>query len=116
MTINSLRQAAAALLLATTMLAPAGFVATPAAANDDDIICFDYSMPDGSSETECGTRGDYKVECRLVDPGNTTDFCQDVNSASIFRPTTFQSLSGPGESGGGGQGGIDLPNLPLNNK
>jgi hypothetical protein len=74
---------ASALLLATLAFMPAAAITTPAAASDDDVICFDYPMPDGSEETECGTRGDYKAECKLTDPGNTSDFCQDVNSALI---------------------------------
>ena len=63
-------RAGATLVLALGLLAPAALIATPAAAADDDMICFDYSMPDGSEETECGTRGDYKAECELSDPDN----------------------------------------------
>ncbi|MEO7223998.1 MAG: hypothetical protein ABIY37_16145 [Devosia sp.] len=82
MSLSRLR-IASVLLLASLAFAPAMAITTPATASDDDIICFDYPMPGGGSETECGTRGDYKAECKLVDPDNTTDFCQDVNSASI---------------------------------
>jgi hypothetical protein len=95
MTHYRLARAAATLLLATTLLAPAGFLATPAAAGDDDIICFEYSLPKGGSETECGTRGGFKAECKLTDPENTSDFCQDVNSENRFTPGGLSSLSGP---------------------
>jgi hypothetical protein len=74
---------ASALLLATMAFIPATAITTPAAAADDDVICFDYPLPGGGEETECGTVGDYKAECKLSDPDNTSEFCKGVNSASI---------------------------------
>ncbi len=94
MNSRSIITAAASLLLALTFFAPAAMLPTAAAASDDDIICFDYPMPNGGSETECDTRGNYKAECKLSDPDNTSQFCKDVNSASLFRPTGFAVESG----------------------
>ena len=82
MSLTNLR-IASALLLASLAFVPATAITTPAAAADDDVICFDYPLPGGGSETECGTIGDYKAECKLTDPDNTSQFCKDVNSASI---------------------------------
>jgi hypothetical protein len=82
LSLNRLR-IASALLLASLVFVPAAAITMPAVASDDDVICFDYPMPDGSEETECGTRADYKAECKLTDPDNTSEFCADVNSASI---------------------------------
>ena len=76
-------------LLALTPLAP-----SIALADDDDLICFEYSLPNGEDELECDTRGNYKAECKLIDPDNTTDFCQDINSAFEGRDEAPQSLSG----------------------
>jgi hypothetical protein len=96
MSLTSLR-IASALLLAAFVFIPAAVTTTPVAASDDDIICFDYSLPGGREDTECGTRGDYKVECKLVDPDNTSEFCQDVNSAALWRANMLAS-TGPTES------------------
>jgi hypothetical protein len=74
---------ASALLLTSLAFMPATAITTPAAAADDDVICFDYPLPGGGEETECGTVGDYKAECKLTDPDNTSEFCKGVNSASI---------------------------------
>lgn len=105
MSLNTVR-IASALLLASFVFLPAATAITPAAASDDDVICFDYPMPDGSNETECGTRGDYKVECKLTDPDNTTEFCQDVNSAALWRANVMAS-TGPTESHEVGLPGVD---------
>lgn len=80
-------------LLALTPMAP-----SIAMADDEEIICFEYQMPNGTDETECDTRGNYKAECALTDPETTTDFCQDINSEFEGRDEAPQSLSG---SGGG---------------
>lgn len=82
MSLNTVR-IASALLIASLAFLPAAALTTPVLASDDDVICFDYPLPGGGEETECGTVGDYKAECKLTDPGNTTEFCQDVNSRLI---------------------------------
>lgn len=82
MSLTTLR-IASALLLATMAFIPTAAITTPVAAADDDVICFDYPLPGGGEETECGTVGDYKAECKLTDPDNTSEFCKGVNSASI---------------------------------
>lgn len=78
-------------LLALTPAAP-----TAALADDNDLICFEYQLPNGEGELECDTRGNYKAECKLTDPENTTDFCQDINSAFPGRDEAPQSLVGGG--------------------
>src|SRR5690606_5729568 len=85
---------ASTLLLASVAFLPAGVITTPATASDDDIICFDYPMPGGGTEVECDTRGNYKAECKLTDPDNTTEFCQDVNSAALWRANVM-ATTGP---------------------
>lgn len=82
MSLNTAR-IASALLIASLAFLPAAALTTPTVAADDDVICFDYPLPGGGEETECGTVGDYKAECKLTDPDNTSEFCQDVNTASI---------------------------------
>jgi hypothetical protein len=89
MSPQTLIRAGAMLVLAAGFFAPAAIIATPATAADDDIICFDYPLPGGGSDTECGTIGDYKAECELTDPDNTSQFCKDVNASMLFRPTAF---------------------------
>lgn len=106
MTLLNLRAMSAVTLTLGALLAAAPMVPTVAVADDDDIICFDYQLPNGQDETECGTRGDYKAECKLTDPENTTDFCQDINSAFPGRNDAPQSLLG------GGGGTVD-PTPPL---
>ena len=91
-------------LLAMIPMAPGAAIA-----DDDDIICFEYSLPNGQDELECDTRGNYKAECKLTDPENTTDFCQDINSAFEGRDEAPQSLSG----GGGGPVDPVPPSRPL---
>ena len=105
MSLNALR-IASAVLLASFVFIPAAVVTTPAAAADDDVICFDYPLPGGGEETECGTVGDYKAECKLTDPDNTSEFCQDVNTASIWRPNQMVDSS---RSDDGGNVQIDVP-------
>lgn len=90
-------------LLALTPMAP-----SIVQADDDDIICFEYSLPNGDEELECDTRGNYKAECELTDPENTTDFCQDINSAFPGRDEAPQSLVG----GGGGTVDPTPPSRP----
>lgn len=103
MSLHNLLRAGAMLVLALGLFSPAAFVVTPAAAADDDIICFDYPLPGGGSETECGTVGDYKAECKLTDPDNTSEFCQDVNSRLIFRPTAVLGDTGTPNNSSRGQ-------------
>lgn len=100
MSLQTLLRAGATLVLALGLLAPAALIATPASAADDDIICFDYPLPNGGSETECGTVGDYKAECELSDPGNTSQFCKDVNASKRFRPTAVLGDQGTPNTGG----------------
>jgi hypothetical protein len=109
MTPNTLRAigttaATLAALVAFTPLAP-----SIAMADDDDLICFEYQLPNGEDELECDTRGNYKAECALTDPDNTTDFCQDINSEFEGRDEAPQSLS---DSGGGSPDPVP-PSRPL---
>ena len=100
MSLHNLLRAGAMLVLALGLFSPAAFVVTPAAAADDDIICFDYPLPGGGSDTECGTVGDYKAECKLTDPDNTSEFCQDVNSRLRLRPNMLLGDQGTPNTGG----------------
>ena len=88
MSLNSLR-IASVLLLTPLAFLPAAAITTPVVAADDDVICFDYPLPGGGEETECGTVGDYKAECKLTDPDSESEFCQDVNSQSLWRASWF---------------------------
>lgn len=97
MTTTKTRALGATLLTLGALLALAPMAPSIAVADDDEIICFEYQLPNGSDETECDTRGNYKAECALTDPENTTDFCQDINSEFEGRDEAPQSLS----SGGG---------------
>jgi hypothetical protein len=98
MTTIQLRAMSAVALTLGALLAMTPMAPSVAIADDDDIICFDYPLPNGDTEIECDTRGNYKAECKLTDPENTTDFCQDVNSAFPGRDEAPQSLM----DGGGG--------------
>lgn len=106
MSLNVLRTAAL-LVLASSAFVPAAVITSPAAAADDDVICFDYPLPGGGEETECGTVGDYKAECKLTDPDNTSQFCKDVNSASIR--LIHAALIAASQDEGGGSVEIQLP-------
>jgi hypothetical protein len=88
MSLNNLR-IASVLLLASLAFLPAAAITTPVVASDDDVICFDYPLPGGGEETECGTVGDYKAECKLTDPDSESEFCQDINSRALWRASWF---------------------------
>lgn len=81
-----------------------------ATADDNDLICFEYQLPNGQDELECDTRGNYKAECKLTDPENTTDHCQNVNSEFPGRDEAPQSLLG----GDGGTVDPTPPSRPTN--
>ncbi|MCP8884147.1 hypothetical protein NIM87_11585 [Devosia sp. XJ19-1] len=109
MTITNLRATGATLLTIGTLLALTPLAPSIAMADDNDLICFEYQLPNGDDELECDTRGNYKAECALTDPDNTTEFCQDINSAFEGRDEAPQSLVG----GGGGTVDPTPPSRPL---
>jgi hypothetical protein len=104
-TIRSTTTAALAMfsLLMLIPLAP-----SPALADDDEIICWEYPL-NGDWETECDTRGNYKAECALTDPETTTEFCKDINSERPVRDGAPLGLS-TGIDAGPGPGGA-LPGM-----
>jgi hypothetical protein len=102
-TISILKSLAASAVLTLSLLG-ASAVAPAMAANDVDLICWEYNLGDGSTELECMTPAALKAECALTDPGNASDECKGVNSDRPTRPVA-QSLVGSG----GGDGGSSTP-------
>lgn len=89
MTIKTLAITA---LFSASLLAGMTAAPTLAFAADSDLYCFEYTL-NGHDELECDTIGNYKAECKLVDPNTKSKHCKDINSQLRATINKFNSGS-----------------------